>query len=456
MRIYPNDELAAHVLGYVAVRDVTFEGKVLRELRGMDGIERAFDSRLAGVRGWRVTGKEKTGGEVLAYRAQDVEPRDGLSVVLTIDSVLQHIVESALADGFTQHSPISITGIMLRPKTGEILAMATLPNFNPNNPGRDEAARRNRVIADLVEPGSTFKIVVVSGALNENVVSLRDMFDCEHGHFVYAGRTLHDHVPLDLLSVENIITKSSNIGAAKIGIKMGQDRLSDYIRDYGFGAVTGIQLPGEVRGIVHSVSKWSKVSIAQIPMGHGIAVTRLQMLMAMGTIANQGVLMRPTIVNRFEDRDGNLVARGAPETVRRVISADTAKQMVEALKTVVSAQGTAAKAALTNYTVAGKTGTAQKAENGTYAAGKFISSFIGFFPADNPEVCISVVMDEPRNGYYGGEVCAPIFRRIAEAAASYLNIRPDKSIPNPEVSNSLATVNAGTVRTVAARGLTNP
>ncbi|TAK97655.1 MAG: penicillin-binding protein 2, partial [Verrucomicrobia bacterium] len=335
MRVYPNEELAAHVLGYVAACDVTLEGKAMRELKGMDGIEKAFNSRLVGTRGWRVTEKEKGGGEVVTMRTQDVEPRDGLSVVLTIDSVLQHIVESALAEAFEKHSPISVTGIMMRPKTGEILAMATLPNFNPNNPGNNEAARRNRVIADIVEPGSTFKIVAVSGALNEHVVTPRDIIDCENGSFEFAGRRLHDaHGGHGLLTVENVIAKSSNIGAAKIGIRMGQDHLSDYMRDYGFGVSTGIQLPGEVRGIVHPVSKWSKVSIAQIPMGHGIAVTRLQMLMAMGAIANKGVLMRPTIVNRFEDRHGLVVARGTPQQIRRVITEDTARQMVEALKKV--------------------------------------------------------------------------------------------------------------------------
>jgi cell division protein FtsI/penicillin-binding protein 2 len=455
MRVYPNDNLAAHVLGYVASRDVKVENKALRELHGMDGIELAFNSRITGVRGWRVTEKEKGGSEVVAMREQDVEPRDGLNVVLTIDSVLQHIMESALAEAFEKHAPISITGIIERPRTGEILAMATLPNFNPNNPGNDEAARRNRVIADLVEPGSTFKIVVVSGALNEHIVTPRDMFYCEEGHFAYAGRVLHDHEALGLESVQNIIMKSSNIGAAKVGIKMGQDRLSDYIHSYGFGTNTGIQLCGEARGIVHPVSKWSKVSIAQIPMGHGIAVTRLQMLMAMSAIANKGVLMRPTIVDRFVDRDGTVVARSTPQQVRRVITEDTAKQMVTALKTVVSEQGTAPKAALTNYTVAGKTGTAQKVENGTYVSGKYISSFIGFFPADNPELCISVVMDEPKNGYYGGQTAAPVFKRIAESAANYLNIQPDKIIPQPDEKNSTAATDPGPVRTVAARELVN-
>jgi len=206
---------------------------------------------------------------------------------------------------------------------------------------------------------------------------------------------------------------------------MGEQRLYDYIMRFGFGERTGLPLPGEVRGIVHPVEDWSKVSIAQIPMGQGIAVTRLQMIMAMCAVANHGQLMHPMLVRRLEDPDGDVVACYSPQPVRRVIDEATDRLMIEALKTVVSPEGTAAKASLEHYTVAGKTGTAQKVENGTYVHGKYISSFIGFFPADNPELCISIVMDEPKEGYYGGAVAGPVFKQIAERAASYLNIRPD-------------------------------
>jgi len=373
--------------------------------------------------------------------------------VLTIDSVVQHIVESALADAMEKHSPISISGTVVRPRTGEILALATLPNFDPNNPGAASAdARRNRVIADVAEPGSTFKIVVVSGALNEGVVRLSDTFDCEHGHFHFAGRPLHDHESYGVLSVENIITHSSNIGAAKIGIKLGEDRLYDYIHNYGFGTRTGVPLQGEVGGIVHPVKKWSKVSIAQIPMGQGIAVNGLQMMMAMCAIANKGVLMRPMIVDRLEDSDHKVVAKYVPQRVRQVISESTAEQMVKALKTVVSTEGTAAKAALAHYTAAGKTGTAQKSGGPSgYLPGKYFASFLGFFPADNPEVCISVMMDEPKHGYYGGQIAAPVFKQIAESVANYLNIRPEDG----EVPTASGTIEAPldnrSLKTAAAR-----
>jgi len=324
--------------------------------------------------------------------------------------------------------PKSITGIVMRPKTGEILAMVSLPNYDPNQPKTITPEARNRVITDVVEPGSTFKIVVVSGALNNGVVRLNEPFDCEHGHFAFAGRVLHDHEAYGMLTTESIITKSSNIGAAKIGIRLGAQNLYDYAWDYGFGQRTGIPLPGEQRGFLYPVNKWSKVSIAQIPMGHGVAVTRLQMLYAMAAIANHGCLMRPMIVSRLQERDGSVVQRYAPERVRQVIGEKAYQDILAALKTVPTKDGTAPDAALKNYVVAGKAGTAQKAENGAYVSGKYISSFIGFFPADDPELCISVVMDEPKEGYYGGKVCGPVFRDIAERCASYLNIPPDPTL----------------------------
>jgi cell division protein FtsI/penicillin-binding protein 2 len=427
MRVYPNQGLAAHVLGYVGRDEREVDGRLLRETVGKEGIEQRFNSNLAGVRGWRLTETDRPGREVVPLREQDVEPRDGSDVVLTIDSVVQHIVELALAEAKEKHLPVSISGTVVRPRTGEILAMATLPNFDPNTREGSEDARRNRVIADVAEPGSTFKIVVVSGALNDGIVRLSDTFDCEHGYFHFGGRPLRDHEAYGVLSVENIITHSSNIGAAKIGIKMGERRLYDYIRNFGFGTPTGLPLPGEVHGIVHAVKDWKKVSIAQIPMGQGIAVTSLQMTMAMCAIANKGVLMRPMIVDRLEDSDHRVAAKFVPQRVRQVISEPTAEQMVKALKTVVSPEGTAAKAALAHYTVAGKTGTAQKAGPNGYLPGKYFASFIGFFPANNPEVCISVMMDEPKHehGYYGGQIAAPVFKQIAESVANYLNIRPE-------------------------------
>jgi cell division protein FtsI/penicillin-binding protein 2 len=454
LRLYPNQSLAAHVLGYVGTMEKDYNGRPMKDLVGMDGMERAMNSKLAGVRGWLLSEVDSRKREQVTLRQQDVEAQDGCNVVLTVDSVVQNIVETALQEGMKKHNPISISSVVIRPRTGEILAMATLPTFDPNNLAASTAdARRNRVIADLVEPGSTFKIVVLSGALNDGKTTLNERFFCENGAFQYAGRTLHDHEAYGWLTAEQIITKSSNIGAAKIGIKLGQERLYDYIRDFGFATRTGITLPGEVNGIVHPTKFWYPVSIAQIPMGHGVCVTPLQMAMAMAAIANGGVLMRPMIIDRLEDPDGQILAKYGPQRMRQVIGTAASKQMVQALKTVVTKEGTAPKAALEHYTVAGKTGTAQKVENGQYVRGKYISSFIGFFPADNPELCISVVLDEPKGSFYGGQTAAPLFHQIAERAASYLNIRPDR-LEEPGKPDPFETVaERSLMRTASARPL---
>jgi cell division protein FtsI/penicillin-binding protein 2 len=246
-------------------------------------------------------------------------------------------------------------------------------------------------------------------------------------------------VACDLLTVLQIITKSSNIGAAQVGIELGKERLMDYIQSFGFGRRTGIPLPGEEAGIVHAVTNWSSVSIAQIPMGQGIAVTPLQMVMAMSAIANDGLLMRPMLVNRIEDAEGKVIVQYEPQAVRQVARPPAIKDMVTALKTVPTEAGTAVEARMDHYTVAGKTGTAQKPERVRYGD-KFYSSFIGFFPADHPEICISVVMDDPREGHYGGKIAAPVFHEIAERAANYLHLKPDIDLPLPVTQTLTASV----------------
>jgi cell division protein FtsI/penicillin-binding protein 2 len=373
-------------------------------------------------------------------RDEDVQARDGLSVVLTIDTAVQNILETELADAMREHAPDGITGIIMRPSTGEILAMASLPNFDPNDVrAADTNALRNRVISDVMEPGSTFKTIVIAGALNEHLVTLNDTFFCENGFFQYGGIPLRDSEGHHFgnLPVWQILQKSSNIGAAKIGIKLQAPKLYDYMENFGLGAATGIPLPGEIsaRRFVRPANEWGKYSIAQIPMGQGVSVTRLQMAMAVGAIANGGVLMRPMLVKQLQDGNGNIVQKYEPQAVRRVVSEDTAKQMVEALKTVVSKDGTAPLASLANYVVAGKTGTAEKTVEGHvgYVEGKYVVSFIGFFPADNPQICISIVMDSPKEGgrAFGGALCGPVFHNVAERCASYLNIPADENLQNP-------------------------
>jgi len=426
LRVYPNGSLAAHLLGFVGVTSQVVERKEVNGLVGRYGIEGQFDSYLNGALGWRQTEQDRADRELAVFREEDIEARPGLNVVLTIDAGVQDIVESELARGMQINAPQSISCVVVRPRTGAVVAMASLPAFDPNRPGENTpmAHLRNRVIADTYEPGSTFKAIVISAALNERVVTLDDIFYCEEGGFSFAGYILHDaghH--FGNLSVEDIIVKSSNIGAAKVGMKLGPARVYQYIRSFGFGDPTGVALPGEARGLVHPVKDWYKVSIAQIPMGQGLAVTPLQMTMAVSAIANGGRLVRPAVVDRLEDQQNNLVVRYPAQPVRQVISEETARLMVQALKKVVLAGGTAPKAKLEHYTVAGKTGTGQKPP---YGSRKYFSSFVGFFPADNPELCISVFLDEPDPRlYYGGETAGPIFKAIAERAAAYLGIRPD-------------------------------
>jgi cell division protein FtsI/penicillin-binding protein 2 len=445
-RVYPSGPLASHVIGFVQEEETNFSGHAVFELVGRDGIEWWFQQQLTGLRGWRVSLTAR-GIELVPLREQDVAAQPGLNAVLSLDLVVQQIVEAELAAAMARHSPVSASAIVVRPRTGDILALATAPTFDPNRPGDAPLEhRRNRIISDVVEPGSTFKIVVVSGALNDQLVTLEDRFDCENGLFYYLGRPLRDHERYGWLSVLEIITRSSNIGAAKIGLRMGEQRLDEHVRLFGFGAHTGITLPGEVRGIVHPVHRWDKLMITRIPMGQAISATPLQMVMSMAAIANEGRLMRPRLVQRLQEAGGRPVFEFAPQPVRQVITPQAAKDMVTALKTVVEKGGTGVKAALEHYTVAGKTGTAQKAGVGGYLPGKYVASFIGFFPADEPELCIGVFLDEPQQGYYGGQVAAPIFKTMAEQVAQYLSIRPDREAP----TNSVVALAPGTERSAAS------
>ena len=414
VRSYPNGPLGSHVIGFVDA-----------EHRGVQGIEASMEDYLGGQAGYEVIERDRKGREIRTSRAENTGPRDGFNVVLTVDQVVQHIAEQELEKAMAEFKPQAGVIIVSRPKTGEILAMSSRPTFDPTSMDASSAdARRNRCISDVAEPGSTFKIVVCSGALNEGLVTLNDQFDCENGAFMYAGRILHDAHPFGVLRVEEILFRSSNIGAAKVGLRMGPARLSEYIHRYGFGHKTDIALPGEVSGIAHPLARWNNLSITRIPMGHEIAVTPLQMLMALNTIANNGVRMKPMIVKSVIDQDGTPVFQYQPQPVGQVITPRTCALMTTALRKVVSPEGTAPKAALEGFDVAGKTGTAQKVENGQYVR-KYYSSFIGYFPASDPEISILVSLDDPVGGaYYGGSVAGPVFRAVAEKVAEYLGMEP--------------------------------
>lgn len=435
LRSYPNGPLAAHVLGFVG-----FDGK------GVLGVEWKQEQYLRGQGGWREIERDNKGREILVLRNQDVAPRDGFDVQLTLDSVIQHIVESELERAMEVCNPKAAIAIVMRPGTGEILALANRPTYDPNRYGKATKEQlRNRAVGLVSEPGSTFKVVSIAGALNEGAVSLDEMVHCENGNFWYAGRILHDAHPHGNLSVLEVIKVSSNIGAAKIALKMGGVPLYKYIREFGFGQKTGIDLPGEEYGLVHPMTAWSKLSITRLPMGHEIAVTPIQMATAMACIANRGVLVKPCVVKQVLDKDGRAVALFQPKPVRRVLSEKAAAEMTKALCTVVEEGGTGTKAALAGYAVAGKTGTAHKVEGGVYV-NKYFSSFVGFFPARNPEVCILISLDEPRGAYYGGNTAGPIFRTISEKIAHHLNIVPTETAPAPKEGVSVASL-GGSIRT---------
>lgn len=417
IRAYPNNSMLGHVLGYLN-----------HERKGVQGIERTMEKHLAGEDGFRYTERDRRGREIVLYRGQEQAPQHGKNIRLTIDMGLQAILEEEIDATYRDLKPHTVNAIMVDPKTGEILAMASRPCFDPNKPGSaDPETMKNRSIIDMVEPGSTFKIVVAAGALNEGKVDEKSSIFCENGRFFYAGRTLKDHHGFGHMNVHDILVKSSNIGCAKMALMMGGEKFHEYVRRFGFGERLGIDLPGEIPGLVHPPSRWDKLTITRMPMGHSVAVTPLQITMGMSVIANGGDLMAPQIVKSVESQDG-AVERQQSKVVREVIPEKTAHFISNALAGVTQTGGTATFARVNGFNVAGKTGTAQKvSEKGGYAPGKYVVSFVGYMPAEDPRFVCLVMVDDAQisSGLnYGGLVAAPIFSRIAERSARHLDLVP--------------------------------
>ena len=340
--------------------------------------------------------------------------------------MIQFRTEQALATAVEQSRAKSGSAIALDPHTGEILALANAPTFDPNNPGAAKSETRiNQALEYVYEPGSTFKIVAYSAAIDRGLVKPDDKINCQMGSITVAGRLIHDHHPFGVLTVAEALAKSSNVGAIKLGIKVGDSSMFDFIKRYGFGARTGVELPNETPGLVRQLKHWQPSSIGSIAMGQEIGVTPLQMAAAYATVANGGVRVAPHLVREIRNSEGAVVYRPNPEQ-RRVISAETANQLRGMLEGV-TLRGTAKKAQLKGYTAAGKTGTAQKIDpkTHTYSKTKYVASFVGFAPVENPAVVIIVVIDEPSGSYHGGEVAAPVFREIAEQILPDLGIAPD-------------------------------
>lgn len=420
-RSYPNGSLLCHLIGFTG-----FVNKDQVEEHGIQGIELQMDRYLSGQPGFRYIQRDRRGVEIVQRRGAEQPARNGSTVKLTVDLALQQIVEEELDAAVKKFSPEKAIAIMVRPKTGEILAMANRPNFDLNERNEAEPEEmKNRAILDLFEPGSTFKIVTVSSALDAKLVRPDTRVWCENGRWEYNRNVLRDAHPLGDLTVHDILVHSSNIGAAKLGVQLGANRLYQQIKKFGFGERTGIDLPGEIGGLFHPVNHWSAISITHIPMGHEVGVTPLQIAMAMSVIANGGKLMTPKVIQSITDDRGQAIAEFPSVPVRQVLGAEAVRQVTAALEDVTGAKGTAKGAAVPGFRVAGKTGTAQKPGPHGYLPGKYVVSFVGFMPVDDPEFVCLVMLDSARTKpgeNFGGLVAGPVFANIATRAAAYLGL----------------------------------
>ena len=409
-RFYPNGQLAAHLLGFVGA-----------DANGLEGLENKYDDILKGKPEKLAWARDAKGKKIfLRVGNNEAKKDESVNLVLTIDSRIQYLVETHLKEAVVSKGAKGGIAIVMDPKTGEILAMANEVGFNPNNiNGLTPEKWRNRAITDYFDPGSTFKPFLVAGALEEKTIRESEKFYCEDGNYAVANRVIHEanRKRHGQLSVRDILKYSSNIGAVKIAQKLGKEKFYQYIDSFGFGMKTGIDLPGESPGLVRPVKKWTKVDTATIAFGQGVSVTAIQMITAMSAIANGGVLMKPYILRSVTDKNNIPIKMYNPTVVRKVVSVETAKRMTNMLTEVVgSADGTGKNANIVNVAVAGKTGTSQKFDfsRGVYSSEKVRTSFMGFFPADNPQVAILVILDEPQRDKWGGVAAAPVFKSIGE------------------------------------------
>jgi cell division protein FtsI (penicillin-binding protein 3) len=433
-RVYPNNSLAAHILGFVGLDD-----------KGLGGVEQFSNASFKGESG-KVLLEQDARHHV--FDSSTIEARNGQSLILTIDENIQYQVEKTLAEAVAESRAKSGASIVLDPHTGEILALANVPTFDPNAANRTPPElRANHALQDIYEPGSTFKIVAYSAAIEEKLARPNDTINCQGGQINVFGRTVHDHTPYGVLTLTEALAKSSNVAAIKLGMRVGNERMYDYITRFGFGRRTNVELPGETSGLVRSVARWQPSSIGSIAIGQEVGVTPLQMAAAYAAIANDGVRVAPHIIREVRAGDGvTTLKRAQPET-HRVVSEETARTLRRMLESV-TVNGTAKRAQLDGYTAAGKTGTAQKVDPRThaYSPTKYVASFVGFAPLENPSVVIIVVIDEPVGAHHGGDVAAPVFRSIAEYVLPYLNTPPDTEVKQTLTPLALKEANNGAKR----------
>lgn len=413
-RFYPSKTLAAQVLGFTGT-----------DGHGLEGVEFFFDTELRGA-AESYTVLRDARGKSFSGVSQWIESHAGRNVVLTLDRTVQYLTERALQEAVDEFDARSGMAIVMVPQTGAILALAHCPFFNPNVFGAyDREKWRNRAITDPFEPGSTMKMFLAGAALETGQLTPNTIFFCENGKYRIGPNVVHDTHPHGWLSLQQIVKYSSNIGAVKITETMGRETLYNTLRNFGFGELTGIDCPGETAGSLSPYQRWTRIDAGAISFGQGVSVSALQLITAASAIANNGLLMKPFLVQAVTDRNGRLVKSFAPTEVRRVVSESTALRLRKILRTVTTEGGTGVNAALEGFEVAGKTGTAQKTdERGRYARGRYVASFLGFAPAMAPKVVILVLVDEPRKAHYGGTVAAPAFRKIAHGTLNYLNVTP--------------------------------
>ena len=431
LRLYPSRELAAHVVGFEGL-----DGK------GLGGIEQVWDSHLAGAEGRVLVERDALGRDVTGAPTVLKATVPGQGVALTIDATLQYLAEKEVEAAWRRTRSKAAMAVMMDPRTGEILAMAIRPTFNPNAfaTATDEQ-RRNRAITDPFEPGSTFKVIMAAGALEEGVVRPTDRFYGENGKIKVATAVISDWKPFGWLTFSEVLQNSSNVGSIKAGMQLGKERYYRYITGFGFGQPVGLGLPGESRGQLRAPAQWSALSLATMSIGQEISVTAVQILTAFAAIANGGRLMQPQIVRAVLDAQGREASVFEPKAIRQVISPETARELTTIMTAVVR-EGTGHNAAIPGYEVAGKTGTAQKMDPATrrYSHAPGVLSFVGFAPADDPRMAMIVLLDEPKNEKWGSEAAAPIFSAIGREALRHMNVPPRGTTPVPILRADSTTV----------------
>jgi cell division protein FtsI (penicillin-binding protein 3) len=437
-RIYPQHDLAAHVLGYVDVDE-----------KGIGGIEHAFDKQIRGRPGRVMLMAD---GRRRYYDRSESAPDPGSSVVLTIDQTIQFIAEKELARAIAETHAMSGVVVVQDPNTGELLAVAVWPPFDSNDAGAySDQVRMDRAVTAAYEPGSTFKLITMAGALENHVANPAELVDCQMGSILVAGRLIHDWHPFGVLSVRDVLAHSSDVGTIKIALRLGAPKFYDTIRAFGFGQLTGIELPGENRGLLRSLENWTASSIGSLAMGQEINVTPLQVISAVSAIANGGMIYRPRIVKQIGGKaPPNSAQQGSPQQAISARTAATLREMMEA----VILEGTGKPAQLSGYTAAGKSGTAQKIDpaTGRYSPNQYVASFVGFAPVNTPAITILAVLDSPVGLHHGGDVGGPVFKRAAEQILAYLDVPHDVAVaPDTQTAKNLRATPKPAVRTDADR-----